>query len=124
MLQALRQFRRRLAGTLGVLVAGTWLALALAPCAAMADVQMQMDEHCPHCDHAATPCADAMPECELPPALAAAEGERFEPLKLLALPASHAFPAPSGQLAPPGPLPRTVDPPSPDFSKIYCRYQE
>ena len=127
MLQSLRQFRRRLAGTFGFLVAGTWLALALAPCTASADMAadaMAMEEHCPHCDHASSPCAEAIPDCDLPVSLAPGDAEHAKPLKHLALPAALAFPDATKPRTPPM-LPRqAVDPPHPPFTQIFCRYQE
>lgn len=122
MLQSLRQFRRRLAGTFGLLVTGTWLALALAPCAASAE--MAMEEHCPHCEHAADPCADAVADCELPVALAPVEPDAFKVLKFAALPVKEIAPDFYRATGPPGPALRTVDPPHPSFRKLYCRYQE
>ena len=122
MLQLLRQFRRRLAGTFGLLVTGTWLALALAPCAASAD--MAMEEHCPHCDHAVNPCADAVADCELPVSLSPVEPDAFKVLKLAALPVTDIMPDFARAIGPPGPAPRTVDPPRLSFQKLYCRYQE
>lgn len=125
MLQLLRQFRRRLAGTFGLLVTGTWLAIALAPCAASADTaSMAMEEHCPHCDHAANPCADAMTDCELPVSLAPVEPDTIKVLKLAALPVTEFAPRFAHATGPPGFAPRTVDSPHPPFQKLYCRYQE
>lgn len=122
MLQLLRQFRRRLAGTFGLLVTGTWLALALAPCTASAE--MAMEEHCPHCDHVANPCADATADCELPVSLAPVEPDTFKVLKLAALPVTEFAPRFARATGPSGLAPRTVDPPHPPFQKLYCRYQE
>ena len=125
MLQLLRQLRRRLAGTFGLLVTGTWLAIAMAPCAASADMaDMAMEEHCPHCDKAANPCADAMTDCDLPVSLAPVEPDTFKVLKLAALPATEATPDLPRATGPPGLMPRTVDPPHRPFQKLYCRYQE
>lgn len=134
MLQLLRQFRRRLAGTFGLLVTGTWLAIALAPCVASADPAMAggmamsadiaMEKHCPHCDHVANPCANAVADCELPVSLAPAERDAFKVLKLAVLPVVEILPDFSHANGPLRPVPGRVDPHHPPFQKLYCRYQE
>ena len=122
MLQLMRQFRRRLAGTFGLLLTGTWLALAMAPCASAAEAQMEA--HCPHCDVVESPCADALADCELPVSLAPIEKDAFKVLKLCAPvdSAGYLHLAPPAKPAPP--LRRTVDPPHPPFTALFCRFQE
>ncbi|HEX7029554.1 MAG TPA: hypothetical protein VF254_03075 [Gammaproteobacteria bacterium] len=134
MLQILRQYRCRLAGTFGFLLAGAWLGLALAPCVAMAqpaphvdmpDSVMETDQGCPHCDHAEAPCAEAVtPDCDNPPALASADSERIKPVKLAALPVP---PLVSPRLlARPESPPNAADtgPPHPPFTRLHCSFQE
>ncbi|MBW3566735.1 MAG: hypothetical protein KY410_02040 [Proteobacteria bacterium] len=122
MLQLMRQLRRRLAGTFGLLLTGAWLALAMAPCATAAE--SAMEAHCPHCDVVESPCADALPDCELPVSLAPAETDAFKVLKLCAPVDVPGY----RDLAPPEkPTPlvqRTVDPPRPPFTALFCRLQE
>jgi len=122
MLQLLRQFRRRLAGTFGLLVTGVWLAMALAPCTASAD--STMEAHCPHCDVVESPCADAMPDCDIPVSLAPVESDTFKHLKLVALPSAPVIVMPASATGPPAPSLRNVDPPHPPFTDLFCRYQE
>lgn len=122
MLQLMRQFRRRLAGTFGLLVTGVWLALAMAPCAAAAE--SAMEAHCPHCDVVESPCADALPDCELPVALAAAETGEIKVCKLCVPVDVTGYRALAPPEKPTPPIRQTVDPPHPPFTSLFCRLQE
>lgn len=133
MLQTLRQYRRHLAGSCATLFAGLWLALALAPCVAMAGMDdnsgghhhaaVEAEPHCPHCDQVDVPCADASaPDCGLPSTLAAVEPE-IKLQKPAALPAN----APAAVVLPPPlfrPEMRPGAPPHPPYTQLFCRFRE
>lgn len=122
MLQRLRQYRRRLAGTFGVLFGSAWLMLAAGPC--VAAMQVEMEDHCPHCDHASLPCATLeMSDCDLPLALVSAPDPK--PKSFAALPATEfdvpADPRPQMERMP---AVSATGPPHPPFTSLFCSYQE
>lgn len=122
MLERLRQFRRRLAGTLGVLVGSAWLMLAAGPC--IAAMQVEMADHCPHCEQAVMPCATIEPaDCDLPPVLAATE--EFKLKHPVLLPAAVACAAvPDLGIVLRSPAVSATGPPHPPYTQLYCRFQE
>lgn len=122
MLERLRQFRRRLAGTLGVLVGSAWLMLAAGPC--VAAMQVEMADHCPHCAEAEMPCATVeSTDCDLPPTLAATEEFKFKHPVLLPAAIVAAPVADRGTVLR-SPAVSATGPPRPPYTQLHCSFQE